>query len=146
MNAPCGSTVGYQKTMDDKVEPILGPYLEDPKGRKHRRCVWDGILRFQQDWLRHGKSQAQALQALLGPDTYHDIVCEYAAAILSRFWSYPLKDEAERYGSLYHDANNGIDNVEQICTAENRKRFRKCWFRQMSEWYSMKEPRRYHRR
>jgi len=131
LNASCGSTIGYQSTGNGKIDPVLGPSPVDERGRRHRQCLWDGMLRFQEEWLKHGKGQAKAMQALVGESVYQGIVSDYAAAILSRLWSFPLKAEAERYGSFGHDANNGIDDQERICTDDNRNRFREKGYDEM---------------
>ena len=131
LSSSCGSTIGYQATAHGRSEPVLGPASVDERGRRHRQCLWDGMLRFQEEWLKHGQRQSRTLQALVGEETYQEIVSGYAAGILSRLWSYPLKAEAERYGSFLHEANNGIDDREEICTKDNRQRFKEKGYEDM---------------
>ena len=100
LTACIGSTVGYSKTADGRVAPVLGEYEPPETDRARKQRIWAGMRAFQSLWLEMRAAKPGALSDAMRAD-----LDAQAASILIRFLDYPDPGEARRLGELTQDEN-----------------------------------------
>jgi predicted HAD superfamily hydrolase len=122
ITACVGSTSGYARAGNGRVEPVLEHMPPMPEQIAIKQRIRDGVLAFQDTWLA---VRRRPPELALPPSIFEDID-RRSAAILYRWMDYPTKPEADRLGGLYHDENYfGHSKSATLCDAENRERFRR---------------------
>lgn len=103
ITATVGSTEGYRRGKEGQVEPVLGPFEATEEERLVKQRVKEGILLFQDLWLKIiSQRRGQGLEGLL-----EDIDGRlYAVAV--RMLHYPTEEAARTLGILRHDENYGV--------------------------------------
>jgi hypothetical protein len=121
ITALVGSTTGYARAANGRVEPVLEPMtpMADQVATKQR--IRDGVLDFQTSWLA---VRARPADFAFPPPMLADID-RLSPAILYRWMDFPTKPEADRLGGLHHDENYfGQSKSATLCDDDNRGRFR----------------------
>ncbi|MET0594404.1 MAG: hypothetical protein ABW133_17005, partial [Polyangiaceae bacterium] len=122
VTACIGSTSGYARAANGRVEPVLEHLPPMPEQIAVKQRIREGVLAFQDMWL----SVRRRPEHLALPASILGDIDRRSPAILYRLMDYPTKPEADRLGGLYHDENYfGQNKSATLCDAENRERFRR---------------------
>lgn len=119
ITAPVGSTEGYRRGPDGAVEPLLGPFFATPAELEAKARVREGILAFQDLWLRILAPRDKAGLAGILAEIDRRL---YAVAV--RMLHYPTQDDATTLGILQHDENYGVLTRQALVDPAAVARFR----------------------
>ena len=122
ITALVGSTTGYARGANGRVEPVLEPMTPTPHQVAAKQRIREGVLDFQASWLSiRARPEHLALPRSIVAD-----IDRLSPAILYRWMDFPTKPEADRLGGLHHDENYfGQSKSATLCDDENRARFRR---------------------
>lgn len=117
-----GSTCGYARDSEGRVQPVLETDPNTPEQRVAKGRVRDGVLAFQDLWLTiHRRASERAWSSDIMAD-----IDRFSQSILLRWMDFPTKPEADRLSLLYHDENYfGNINSALACDEQARARFRR---------------------
>ncbi|MBB5159328.1 HAD family hydrolase [Saccharopolyspora phatthalungensis] len=104
VNATCGSLIDYS----DDGQPILGPWVDDPRQTAQRHAVRDGVLSFQQMWNRYAENSTWNCPELSGSAS------RQLGTILARALRAPTADEAALFGGWRHEDNFGSSVITHL--------------------------------
>jgi len=128
VNATCGSTLGYARDSQGNYKPVLEDLSVPFEQIRKRTLIQHGIQEFQRIWLEFQSTRKPSPGEAFPDEVSLREMDREVVAILRRLWSFPLPEEAERLGSLFHDDNNGTDTGDIICSSRSREVYRKGGF------------------
>ncbi len=104
----CMPDHGSQVGLTEELRPVLAAADDPSLQAVERSAVQQGILAFQQQWLRY----REALPGALGP--LWDGGRDRLLAMVTRAVAAPTADEAALFGAWLHDENFGSSRVDPI--------------------------------
>ncbi len=119
ITAMVGSTEGYRRDPDGKVVPVLGPFSVTGPEQVTKGRIKEGILTFQDLWLRFlAPRRGAPLQDLLAD------IDRRLYAIVVRMLHYPTREDALALGLLEHDENYGVNYRQPLVDDKTVEYFR----------------------
>jgi hypothetical protein len=113
-----GSTIGYRKRSDGRVEPVLEHNPVPAEELPSKQYVQLGIERFQRLWIKFCEEKPAIARNLLDDRSGW-------CRMLHRFVDMPTADEARLIGDLHNDCNFGSTKVVRMCPPEEEECIRR---------------------
>jgi glycosyltransferase involved in cell wall biosynthesis/predicted HAD superfamily hydrolase/tetratricopeptide (TPR) repeat protein len=125
ITAPTGTTLGYRRSDDGTVKPVLDEIRFSPELLRHQHAFKEGVLLFQKLWL-WTRSQKPELLNGISEDSQQVLagLDRSSSTILARATAFPLPDELKHFGSLPLDDYYFAEGVKTICGPQEQELMR----------------------